>query len=93
MIDVKEAVKKAREYLFALYGDDKLYDVDLEEVDRDINGFWNVTLGFAREARTTNMLAAKLAFQMILGARQYKVFKIDADTGDVVAMKMRSPAA
>ncbi len=35
MIDVKEAVKKAREYLIALYSNDKLYDVDLEEVERD----------------------------------------------------------
>ena len=92
MIDVKDAVKRARDYLAALYAGEALHDVYLEEVERGEDGFWYVTLGFARPLPPENPIISALALPR-LSERQYKIFKIDADTGEIRAMRMRTPAA
>jgi hypothetical protein len=99
MIDVKQAVKIALDYLRLLYNNDQLHDVLLEEVIlSDDEGYWYVTLGFSRPIPSTNPLLA--ATESLLKTtsfvdnrefqREYKVFQIDSDTGQVRAMKMRA---
>ncbi len=48
MIDVKQSVKIASDYVNQLYGTDQLEQLALEEVElTDNDQFWLVTLGFS----------------------------------------------
>lgn len=48
-MDVKEAVRVAREYITDLYSDEEIANVGLEEVDFDPDaGIWRITIGFSR---------------------------------------------
>jgi hypothetical protein len=76
MMDVKDAVKVAENYMDSLYSD-SVRGLLLEEVElSDDEQFWCVTLSWDVD---------------ILGTqRTYKVFKIRANDGTVVSMKMRT---
>ncbi len=102
MIDVKEAVNKARTHLIDLLGagvddlrleevelahrgervDDKPEELRPEEGDVWDKSYWLITLSFLPSAPNP----------IIQQQRLYKVFKIEAETGDFVAMKMRKVA-
>ena len=92
MIDVKEAVKIAVDYLQSLYDSTKLKDILLEEVVlSDDEKYWYVTLGFSRPLEVNQPLSA------IVGPeykreykREYKVFQIDTASGQVRSMKIRA---
>lgn len=105
MIDVKEAVSAARAHLINLLGDDEVADIRLEEVelahrgewtdnspeelkpeDSDVwdKSYWLITVSFL--PKKPNPLFPQSA------QRQYKAFKIEAETGDFIAMKMRKVA-
>ncbi|HJQ68609.1 MAG TPA: hypothetical protein VKA70_06540 [Blastocatellia bacterium] len=99
MIDVKEAVKIAIGYLKQLYEPAQLHDILLEEVAlSDDEKYWYVTLGFSRPVASTNPVQALketiLKSQNIVDhtkyQREYKVFQIDAATGQVRSMKIRA---
>ncbi len=80
MLDVKEAAQKASEYFAALYADQGVSKVQLEEVELTDDGkYWLITLSYP-------MVPAIVSFPP---KRQYKVFKIDAKTGEVKSMKIR----
>ena len=83
MIDVKEAVKAARDFVAHVY-EDQVASARLEEVELD-GSFWFVTLGLARPT-PTSALSAAMGQEV---PRSYKIFKIDAATGEVRSMKMR----
>jgi len=93
MIDVKEAVRQATEYLEQLYPLSQLHDVLLEEVSLSDDGrYWFVTLGFSRPIpspdpmrRVTEGVLHSAKYQ-----REYKVFEIDSATGQVKSMKIRA---
>ena len=79
MIEVKEAVRIASDYLRDLYAAQTFYDPELEEVElTDDVKYWLITLSYA-----TSMVPSV--------GRHYKQFKIKADTGSVLAMKIRRP--
>jgi hypothetical protein len=87
MIDVKEAVgiakKKAAEVLGA-------ESASLEEIERGFsNGSdaWIITLGVPRDLDQLSPLA-----KMSVSPVQYKRFFIDAQTGELVAMKLHELA-
>ena len=81
MLDVKEAARKAAEYFTALYSDNAPAHVRLEEVELTDDGqYWLITLSYPRSGLS----------QIIGdGPREYKLFKIRADTGEVKSMKIR----
>lgn len=92
MIDVKQAVRiakeKAKDMLDASFS-------NLEEVERESykdHDVWSITLSVPRplEADDQSPIAAIAA----LAARPtyYKRFLIDAETGELVAMKLREVA-
>ena len=87
MIDVKQAVSRAVTEANNLYAGQRLQDIQLEEVEITEDGkFWLITLGFYIVAEGT------LPEQYItaLGRkREYKVFKIERETGNLISMKMR----
>jgi len=93
VIDVKQAVATATSYLGNLMGG-AAKDIVLEEVElSDDERFWLVTLSALlpepanTENEATSAIARALGHQL---RRVYRVFKINADTGVVRSMKMRS---
>jgi hypothetical protein len=86
MIDVKEATEVALEYFQDIYSDQAFSNVLLEEVEReqeDDTPYWLITIGFT-ERKQEGPLG------QLASSRRYKRFKIDAETGEVVSMKIRS---
>lgn len=102
MIDVKLAVAEAILYFRDLMGADRVSDILLEEVSPSADErFWEVTLSAllpeskdATPERTISLAEALGSAALRLPARRriYKVFEIDAGTGKVRSMKMRSAA-
>lgn len=89
-VDVRSAVYTAQNYFQSiqdLIG--SIEDLRLEEVDlSEDQKFWFVTLGYSRPVdKTQNLLAEIIPSSKF--ERDYKIFKIDAETGDVKSMKIR----
>jgi hypothetical protein len=87
MIDVKEATQIALSYFEDLYGEDAFSNVLLEEVERDEEegtSYWLITIGFTEHSSEGGPLGP------LASSRRYKRFKIDAETGEVVSMEIRS---
>ncbi|MBW4611798.1 MAG: hypothetical protein KME21_00650 [Desmonostoc vinosum HA7617-LM4] len=87
MIDVKTAVNAAYEYIKSLQDimGYSLPDLRLEEVElSEDKGLWLITLGFDREKVTRNLFNSSRQIE-----RVYKLFRINSETGEVEAMKIR----
>ena len=86
-IDVKKAVCLAFNHFGELYPDESFSGILLEEVEYPDDGnIWKVTIGFDRE------LPTPADIQAISGQnykREYRVFTIDADDGEIKSMKTR----
>ena len=91
MVDVKQAVGEAMDYLKDMYQIDQFKDVLLEEVDlSEDNKYWDVTIGFTRlQDSTSGGPMATLIGQSAEFKREYKVFQIDSKTGDLRSMRSR----
>jgi hypothetical protein len=82
MIDVKQAVDAASQYLATLYANDPPSNVRLEEVElSEDEKYWLVTLSFSDTLQV-----------FIPPRRSYKLFKINAESGQVQSMKIREVA-
>ena len=82
MIKVKEASDKAKEYLISFFPDAE--KVQLEEVElTDDKGHWFITLSYEG---VSNSVASSL---LVGKSVRYKIFKLDAESGDVISMKIR----
>ncbi|CAK8722894.1 MAG: hypothetical protein CDV28_1607 [Candidatus Electronema aureum] len=87
-MDVKAAVKLAKEYALDLFADENITNLGLEEVSfYDEDGEWTVTLGFSRPWDEPRNTLASLA-QTNLPRRSYKIVRID-DNGKVKGVKNR----
>jgi len=80
---VQEISQKALEYLKGFYPDAN--KPQLEEVEiTDDNQYWFITLSYESSDLPEN------PFVFTLGrTRKFKIFKIDAKTGEVKSMKIR----
>lgn len=87
MIDVKTAVSRAIDYLRQLEGLVPAKGIRLEETEYDEKGrgTWLITLSAYEEPDISTGILGALAS----GKRTYKLFRVDALTGDVKAMKVR----
>jgi hypothetical protein len=87
MISVKEAVQAAVAAAQAFYTGQELSGLQLEEVEMSEDGkLWLITLGFFLPVPPRD------AFEKLMSPksdRRFKLFKIEADTGKVLAMKIR----
>lgn len=95
-INVKEAVKAAKDALLELYEDDPPKDVALEEIEKaqeDGRDLWAVTLGFYRyknvATKAVNQIGALFNPVSQIEHRVYKTLFIDAVSGQFVKMDMR----
>ena len=85
MLEVKEAVKVATEYIQALFVEKQIPELRLEEVElSEDKKHWEVTLSFVVREPT-----AYLSLGDAARSREYKVFKVDAESGQVQSMKIR----
>ena len=82
MINVKEATDKAKEYLVSFFPDAE--NVQLEEVEMtEDKAHWFVTISY--EGVSNSVASSLLVGKTVL----YKIFKIDAQEGEVISMKFR----
>jgi len=83
-IDARQAASAAAAYFKELYP--TVISFSLEEVELSEDGsHWLITLSF--DINTNPGLGALMAFQP--PKTKFKVFKVDAKTGRVIAMKIR----
>ena len=88
-MNIKDVAARAVAYFGDVYGS-QFGHVMIEEVERDSN-YWYITLGYDLPLSDNSILGA---FQRAgTPPRGFKIFKIDALTGDVVSMKIREVQA
>lgn len=80
MLSVKDAAARAVESFKEFYGTEQFKNVMLEEVEMDDN-IWYITLGFDMPSALTQYGGK--------APRGFKVFRINASTGEVLSMKIR----
>ncbi len=82
MIDVKEAADKARSHLASFFPDAER--VQLEEAElTDDKTHWFITIGYEGVSHS-------VASSLLVGKSvRYKIFKLDAESGEVISMKIR----
>lgn len=93
MIDVKKAVQIAKSYFKDLYPDNAFSHVMLEEVEREEEDdalYWLITIGFTNHDAPTKESPLGTTIFGPKAPRRYKRFKINAETGDVISMKIRA---
>lgn len=82
MIDIKQAAQAASNFIIGLYSDQTISDVRLEEVElSDDEKYWFITLSFPAP-NSSGLLGLPTR-------RQYKILKVDRETGTVLSMKIR----
>ena len=80
MVDGKQAVGKAIDYVKSVYDSSQMTDLMLEEVERSEDGkHWYVTLSFIPQGKTSGGTTE----------RTYKVVKVVVETGELLSMKIR----
>lgn len=83
-MDVKEAVRVAKDYVIELFAEEGIVDVGLEEVDFDQLDNWVVTIGFSRPWNRN--IGSVLGGQV---SRSYKAIRIQDGDGKVLSIKDR----
>lgn len=83
-MDVKEAVRRATEHIKALYDEEGICDIGLEEIVYE-DDCWDVTIGFYRGWDTVER-SARAPWHR----RAYKVVRIRDPSGSVVSIKHRA---
>ena len=87
-MDVKEAVRTAKEYLSDLFEAEQIMNVGLEEVVfENVSNSWRVTIGFSRPWDQKNVLATALGEGR--PTRSYKVLCINDGSGEVESLTDR----
>lgn len=92
-MDVRDAVRTAKDYIKAMYADEKISSVGLEEVKFETTGMadtWDVTIGFFRSFADAPFTQLAAALQNDPRRRVYKIVRINATDGRVVAMLHRA---
>ena len=82
MIDVKKAIEEAKEHLKAVFPEAE--NIQLEEVElTNDKTHWLITLSYEG-------VSASVASSLLVGKSViYKQFKLDAESGEVISMKIR----
>jgi hypothetical protein len=87
-MNVKEAVKAAKEYTADLLADEGVINLGLEEVEwNERDGVWQVTVGFSRPWNSVRNTLTAITGENS-ARRAYRVVSL-RDDGTVVSMKRR----
>ena len=66
-----------------LYEGKTISDMKLEEVElSEDSKYWSITLGYSTQTLSGDMIPFPTA-------REYKIFKVKSDTGEIKSMKIR----
>ena len=90
MIEAKQAVQVAKQKAAEILDGGQF---DLEEIEREPykgRDTWHITLSLSRPPR--NVSEALSLGHLVTGVKDYKRFLIDAETGELIAMKIREVA-
>ncbi len=91
-IDIKEAVKAARESARALFDQEPLDNLALEEVVfDDARNQWLVTLGYDSPHKLIRRTSGSGLFPTVEEEtlREYQIFRIDPSDGHLVSISIR----
>jgi hypothetical protein len=89
MIDVKSAVRAAISYLQEFREFVPAKSVRLEETEHDMSGDWLITLSTLDDQQDAQGAFLE-GLAKLLPKRSYRIFRIDAVTGEVKSMKVRT---
>lgn len=90
-LDMKAAVKTAREQAAQLFAEESLPNLALEEIEFDEEKqHWLVTLGYDSPNRVKRKTTGPSLFPTVEEEtqRKYKIFRIDANDGHLIAMNI-----
>ncbi len=86
-MDLKEATRTAREYVTAVFADEEITQLGLEEVMYDVDSEqWRITFGFARPWDQQNTVAVRMGLKT---PRAYKVVHVNNGDGSIAALTDR----
>ena len=89
-MNVKEAVKKAIEYIADVFESEHPENIGLEEVVlNESKDTWEVTIGFSRPWDHHPKGGLVTGLQPQNPKRQYKVVRLDNKTGEIESIKIR----
>ena len=90
-MDVKEAVRVAKEHVIEIFGDEQIANVGLEEIERvggrDDSFAWKITVGFSRPWERAG--AASIVLGQTHIRRSYKVLVVDDQSREVESVRDR----
>ncbi|MCY4654428.1 MAG: hypothetical protein OXC95_14845 [Dehalococcoidia bacterium] len=87
-MDVKQAVKTAKDYVVSLYDEEEITNVGLEEVEfNELSDEWRVTIGFSRPWDHTK--STHIPISDARRPRSYKMVCITDTNGQIVSLKDR----
>jgi len=91
MIDIKQAVNTAMEFVKGLYDRDTLKNLLLEEVEfSEDEKYWVVTIGFDFGGlQVSEPTPFPSGSSPIRQARIYKLIRIDKETGKPISLKLK----
>ncbi len=92
MIDMKQAVQIALDFCRSLYGQDKLADLLLEEVElSEDEKFWLVTVGFDLGQEETSQTSPNISGGSPAKKLEhvFKTMKVDANNGRALSLKIK----
>ena len=85
-MDVKQAVRTAKEHVAEIFSDEHIINVGLEEVEFDeVDKVWAITIGFSRfwsPVKFMHTLSGNLT-------RTYKIVRIQDESGRVESVRHR----
>jgi len=90
-MELKEAARRAMEFVAELYDLQNSPSLRLEEVDTSEEGHWLITVGFDISRPSDGPFTSALS-GFIGVERQFKTVEVDRQTGEVRSMKIRIPA-
>lgn len=88
-IDVKEAVQAAKRFATTIFEPEELSGLGLEAVELSSDRrHWLVTLGFSRPSLYSKSPLSSIVQSKVQNAREYRVFKVDAVSGEVLGFQL-----
>lgn len=91
MITIKQSVENSISFLKDMYPESNSFqDILLEEAEfSDDKKFWFITIGFDRLKKNEKSALLRTIEITPSFHREYKIFKVDANSGEVISMKIR----
>jgi hypothetical protein len=90
MIDVKQAVQAAADFVAETFADEQVLDARLEEVElSEDEKTWFITLSFLRRRKASSALAVAVPDAAGRMDREYKILAVDSENRRVRSMKIR----